>query len=175
VSAPDEPNRRLRTVVTAACPTCGRPIDAHNRHVRFGLPDPVLAIPPDERASRTWGADPMIQVQGVGAFVRVLLPIRLTDGYTLTVGTWLAINPSHLRAVWERWETSEYSSLVVEGFLANEIPPWGAQVLGASSTAEVRDPEQLPYLSASGHPRLSAILGTEWPPDVIFSAYQKVL
>jgi hypothetical protein len=114
-------------------------------------------------------------VQGVGAFVRVLLPIRLTDGYTLTVGTWLAIDPSRLHAVWEMWETTRYESLVLDGFLANEIPPWGAEVLGAPSTAIVRDPEQVPYLSSSSQPDLSAILRRDWPHEVILAAYQSFL
>jgi hypothetical protein len=46
-------------------------MDEHNRHVRFVLPDPVLAVPESERAERTWGHDPLLQVQGIGAFVRV--------------------------------------------------------------------------------------------------------
>jgi hypothetical protein len=132
-------------------------------------------VPRDARETRTWGHDPLIQVQGVGAFVRVLLPIRLTDGYTLTVGTWLAIDPSRLHAVWEMWETTQYESLVLDGFLANEIPPWGAEVLGAPSTAIVRDPEQVPYLSSSSQPDLSAILTRDWPHEVILAAYQSFL
>ena len=157
------------------CPTCGRPIDEHNRHVRLVLPDPVLDVPPDERASRTWGSDPLIQVQGVGAFVRVLLPIHLTGGSSLTVGTWLAIDPRLLRSVWENWETPAYSTMVLDGYLANAIPPWGASVLGAPTTAAVEDPSQYPYVSSSSQSDLNALLANEWPHNEILAAYSSVI
>ncbi len=143
--------------------------------MRFVQPDPVLDVPADERAARTWGHDPLLQVQGVGAFVRVLLPIRLTDGYTLTVGTWLGINPAILRSVWEIWDTSEYASLVLDGFLANRIPPWGDHVLGAPATAKVRDPEQWPYVTDTGHADLAGVLTTEWPHDLVLDAYRSIV
>lgn len=71
-----------------ACPTCGRPVDAHDRHVRFRLPDPVLAVPDQERTEGTWlshadaNQSVMMMVPTVGTFVRSLLPVRLTGGYT---------------------------------------------------------------------------------------------
>jgi hypothetical protein len=37
-----------------ACSICGRPLEEHDRHVRFVLPEPVLAIPAEERQARTW-------------------------------------------------------------------------------------------------------------------------
>lgn len=160
---------------TRTCPTCGRPIDEHNRHVRLVLPDPVLALPPEDRASRTWGSDPLIQVQDVGAFVRVLLPIRLTGGYSLTIGTWLAIDPARLRSVWEQWETPSYEAITLDGYLANKIPPWGADVLGAPCTAIVRDPSELPYLTVSTQTTLNAVLSQEWQHIDILEAYAAAL
>ena len=166
--------RESRIVTDARCPSCGRPLDEHDRHVRFVLPDPVLQVPADEREARTWGADPLIQVQGVGAFVRVLLPIRLTGGYALTVGTWLAIDPSLLRSVWEQWETPAYAALELDGLLANAIPPWGAAVLGMPCSANVRDPTAFPYVGASTHPGLDAAVTREWPHTEILDAYESV-
>ena len=132
-------------------------------------------MPPDERAARTWGSDPLIQVQGVGAFVRVLLPIRLTGGFSLTVGTWLAIDPARLRSVWEQWETPSYDSIELHGYLANKIPPWGASVFGAPCTATVRDPSLFPYVTASSEPNLNAVLAQEWQHVHILEAYAAVL
>ena len=157
------------------CPDCGRPIAEHDRHVRFALPDPVLEIPPADRADRTWGKDPIIQVQGVGAFVRVLLPIGLTAGYTLTVGTWLGIDPSELRSVWERWETDEYAALRLDGGLANAIPPWGKVLLAAPATATVREQTLNPYISASDDALLAQVIGAQWPHAEIRGAYEDVL
>src|SRR5688500_10080476 len=48
-----------------SCPLCGRPTDSHNRHERFKLPDPVLALPDDEREARTWRTEVMMQVDGL--------------------------------------------------------------------------------------------------------------
>ena len=143
--------------------------------MRLLLPDPVLAVPPDERATRTWGQDPLLQVQGIGAFVRVLLPIRLSEASALTVGTWLAINPDRMRSVWEMWETPGYATLELDGYLANAIPPWGDQVLGSPASAEVRDPSSFPYLRASSEPVLDSILTRTWPHEEILEAYASIL
>jgi hypothetical protein len=78
-------------------PRCGRPLDLHDRHVRFVLPDPGLALPDRESTTGTWMShgsaqdSVMMQVPNVGAFVRALLPVKLTEGRTVTFGVWLAI------------------------------------------------------------------------------------
>jgi hypothetical protein len=153
------------------CPSCARPLDEHNRHVRLRLPDPVLAIPEPDRAARTWGGDTMLQVQDVGAFVRVLLPIKLTDGYTLTVGAWLAIDPAHLEHVWKIWDTPAYRALVLDGYLANAIEPWGDSLLGAAATARVQDETQLPWIVSSSHAGLDRLIRADWPHGPVLSAY----
>jgi hypothetical protein len=165
---------RVTLVSNGTCPECGRPLDDHDRHVRLRLPDPVLAIPEPERADRIWGGDTLLQVQAVGAFVRVLLPIRLTDGHSLTIGTWLAIDPAQLGQVWENWNTDEYRRLVLDGYLANAIEPWGTSLLGAPASARVRDPEELPYLTDSQDPELKRVLTDEWPHDPILRAWEAV-
>jgi hypothetical protein len=159
----------------ADCAHCGRPIVEHDRHVRFELPDAVFELPKKDRVKRTRGRDPLIQVQGLGAFVRTLLEIRLTDGYTLTAGTWLAIDPALFQSVWERWETAQYVSLHIDGHLANALPPWGAKVLGAPATATVRIATEYPYIARSSQPDLARVLATEWPHEDILAAYADVI
>ena len=67
--------------------------------MRFVLPDPVLALPDRESAKGTRMShgpaqdSVMMQVPNVGAFVRALLPVKLTEGHTVTFGVWLAIHP----------------------------------------------------------------------------------
>jgi hypothetical protein len=157
------------------CPTCGRPLDEHDRHVRLRLPDPVLAVPESERGE-TWGGEEtaFLQVEQIGAFVRVLLPITLTGGYSLTIGTWLAIDPSQLGHVWETWNTDEYSTLTLVGYLANAIEPWGAALLGAPANAGVRSPDELPWLTSSSDSELERVLTLEWPHDAILGAWEGV-
>ncbi|AZS44410.1 hypothetical protein BWL13_01999 [Microbacterium oleivorans] len=71
----------------------GHELDEYDRHIRFRLPDPVLAHPGSEYADDTWGlidGDPMqssfLMVQHVGCFLRALLPVQLTGGYSVTFG-----------------------------------------------------------------------------------------
>jgi len=62
-------------VATDTCPSCGRPRDAHDRHVRYTLPDPVLALRRREKTPGTWMTHKaphqsvMMQVPNVGSFV----------------------------------------------------------------------------------------------------------
>lgn len=150
------------------CPTCGRQLDAHNRHVRFQLPDPVLDVPADERAARTWGNDVLTQVEGVGAFVRALLPIRLGGGHTLTYGLWLEVHPDDLRRAFTSWLSPSYVDLVLDGLVANDVAPWG--LLGKPTRAVVRDPDEVPYLDSSTDEVLNKVLNDEWPHDVVLNA-----
>jgi len=62
---------------------CGGPVDVHDRQIRFRLPEPVLDSPGQERVPGAWlsyespEASVMMQIPGVGAFVRALLVVRL--------------------------------------------------------------------------------------------------
>ena len=149
------------------CPNCGRKLDEHNRHVRFVLPDPVLEVPESEREARSWGNEVLLQVQGVGAFVRVLLPVRLSGGYTVTFGAWLAVHPEDLRRAWRVWWSDEYPRLELRGYLANAIPPWG--LLRAPAVARVRHPDQAPYLVESPDQLLGQVLENEWPHEPVLA------
>lgn len=84
--------------VRDACEMCGRPVDAHDRDIRFTLPDPVLDLQSSPTADDVWMSheDPrtsvMMQVRDVGAFVRVLLPVSLSGGFSVTFGVWLGVH-----------------------------------------------------------------------------------
>jgi hypothetical protein len=148
----------------------------HDRQVRFTLPDPVLNA---RRATtnETWMSHPtagesvMMQVSGLGAFVRVLLPVRLTEGHTVTFGVWLAIDPRELESVYGAWWKPEYRELRLTGRLANIIPPWG--MLAAPVATVVRDAEQTPYCDRSDDPLLDRVLHDEWAHDLVLSAVDK--
>jgi hypothetical protein len=68
------------------CALCGRSTAAHEKHIRFSLPDPVLHSTRKDPAAGTWlsHADAtssiLMQVDHIGAFVRALLPVHLTGG-----------------------------------------------------------------------------------------------
>src|SRR5262245_10670022 len=107
-----------------ACGICGRPLtEAHTRDVRFEYPDVVFALGTEERDQRLWRDAGVMTVQGLGAFVRVLLPVRLVDGDAV-YGVWLQVDDSLAKEAWTNWERPEYSRLELRGKIANAIPPW---------------------------------------------------
>jgi hypothetical protein len=161
------------------CRLCGRPVDDHDQHVRFTLPDPVLADPVfadpgGESIPEVWMSHPtphesvLMRSAPAGAFMRALLPIRLVGGHTLTYGVWLGIHLDDLRKVRAVWWEPQYRDLRVTGRLANAIAPWG--LLGAPVEAAVRDPDQTPYCDRSDDPDLQSVLHDEWPHDVVPAA-----
>src|SRR3989442_9766282 len=64
------------------CSLCGRPLDAHDRDVRFGLPNRIFELP-EEKRQLSRGGQAMVAARGIGQFVRVLLPVRLTGGFRI--------------------------------------------------------------------------------------------
>jgi hypothetical protein len=117
--------------VTEKMCACGRPLKVHVRHVRFGMPDPVLDARDQDRVNGAWlshadgGSSVMMRIPGVGSFVRALLPVDLTGGYTVTFGVWVGIDPDELQRAFAVWWEPAYKDLRLSGRLANAIGPWG--------------------------------------------------
>ncbi|MBG6135337.1 hypothetical protein [Longispora fulva] len=131
--------------------------EPYDLDLRVDLPDGVTA--------REWGNDLLMRAEGGGAFVRVLLPVRLRGGSTITFSTWLRVSEEDLHRAFLVWAKPGYGELVLDGTLANTILPWGPAVLGAPATAAVLDPAHLPTLVESSNPTLLEVLGLEWDAD----------
>jgi hypothetical protein len=129
-----------------------------------------LGVPKEERAERTWGNDTLMQVQGVGAFVRVLVPVHLTGGYTVTFGAWLGVHPDDLKRAYELWWTDEYSALKLEGRLANMLPPWESETYTRPLTARTRNVDEAPYAQSSTDAFMQRVLTDEWPHEFVLAA-----
>ena len=110
----------------------------------------------------------MMQIPGIGAFVRCLLPVHLTGGFTVTFGVWLAVDPADLQRAARTWFAPDYHDLVLDGWLANDLPVWGLG--GTPAHASVRDPDQTPYVDGSSDTALSRVLSDEWEHDRLLSA-----
>ena len=63
----------------------GRPLS-----ITFEQPDVIDQIHP--QLLETWGGDPFLAIKNVGFFLRVILPVKLTDGFAIDFGTWLEID-----------------------------------------------------------------------------------
>lgn len=155
------------------CAQCGRSTDEHDRHVRFRLPDPVFRLPEQDRTEGTWKSEPdpnaavLMMAPATGGFVRALLPVRLTGGYTVTFGVWVGVRPDDFQRAFEAWWSPEYSQLRMDGRLANGLPGW--PVFGSPVSIAVTDPEATPYCVGSSDQQLEAVLRREWDHDAVLS------
>lgn len=109
----------------------------------------------------------MMQVPNLGAFVRCLLPVRLTGGHTVTFGVWLGVHPDDLKRTFETWWAPTYPELTLDGHLANALPGWG--LLAVAAHAEVREPDATPYVVASPDAELNSVLVDEWPHEDVLA------
>lgn len=107
----------------------------------------------------------MMQIPEIGAFVRALLPVSLSEGHRLTFGVWVSIKPDEFLQTFSAWWAPEYADLRLEGFLANALSPWG--LLGAPVVLEVKDIEQTPYCVSSHQQDLEDVLQREWPHKIL--------
>lgn len=128
----------------------------------------MLAIPAESRADSIWQNDVMMQLDGVGAFVRTLLPVRLSGGYTVTFGVWLGVHPEDLQNAFRVWHEPSYPELVLAGVVANDVQPWG--LLARPATAVVRDADAIPYIDNSSDQLVTDVLRREWPHESVLSA-----
>ena len=156
------------------CELCGRSLDEHDRDLRFRLPEPVLRLPDKERTEGTWLNEPdpdravMMQVPDVGAFVRCLLPVKLSGGYQLHFGLWLEIHPDDVKRVFGQWWEPTYGTLTFDGRLANRLPVW--DLYGTPASAKVVEEDETPYIVASESAELTRVLTDEWPHEDVLPA-----
>ncbi|WP_405426057.1 DUF2199 domain-containing protein [Streptomyces erythrochromogenes] len=152
------------------CACCGDAL-ADERRIDFGfnLPDAALGAP--EEALHRLGVRALLRVDGVGSFIRCLLPVRLSHDTELVLGAWTEVDDATLRRAHELWERPGYADLCVEGTFANRIQPWGDDLLGAPVTATVADPEELPRVVDVRHPVASRILTRTWDRDHVLSRF----
>ena len=101
-----------------------------------------------------------LQVPGLGAFVRALLPVQLERSHKVTYGVWVGVSPEDLRRACEVWWEPSYNELVLTGRLANAVPP-NVRV-GAPVHLVVRDPDHVPYCDTSADRSLEALLTLTW-------------
>ncbi|HKT00302.1 MAG TPA: DUF2199 domain-containing protein, partial [Rugosimonospora sp.] len=101
-------------------------LDAPDIQARLELPDALWQLPAEQRGSGLWQVDGLCRLDGVGAYVGCLLPVRLAGGGTLTFGTWLAVSDADLARTGQVWGGPGYGGLRLAGTLANAVAPWGA-------------------------------------------------
>jgi hypothetical protein len=109
----------------------------------------------------------MMMVPHLGAFVRALLPVRLTGGHTVTFGVWVGVHPDDLHRAFEVWWSPEYAGLRLEGRLANALPAW--EVFAVPVSLAVLDVEVTPCCVSSADDELRSVLTKEWDHESVLA------
>jgi hypothetical protein len=160
--------------VLEPCACCGiaRNPDGRPLSVTFEEPDVVSQIEPE--LLDTWGGDPFLAIKNVGFFIRVILPIKLDDGFAINFGTWLEIHSDDFREAWKTWNFPEYKDLEFEGYVANQIEPFEL-FPHALFKARVREMEHVPYLTSSANEVFTKLVTDTWPHAKILAPYADLL
>jgi hypothetical protein len=111
-----------------------------------------------------------MQVEGIGGFIRILIPVKLTGGYTVTYGAWLSVAFNDLRRAWEVWTHPEYCDLRVAGVLANMLPGWESDTYIKPLEAAVLNTEHVPYAVDSSDAFMRRVIQDEWPHEHLLAA-----
>ncbi|WP_285548696.1 DUF2199 domain-containing protein [Actinoplanes regularis] len=149
------------------CSCCGTPLDGVEFDIRSELPDALLTLSPEQRES-VWGNKDFQRLEGVGGFLRCLMPVHLTGGASVTYSVWLKLDDDQLRHALNVWTEPGYVDLNLRGEVANAVKPW-AGLLGEVARAEVRDAKSLPYLVAEEGSLLARVLTEVWDRDDVLS------
>jgi hypothetical protein len=156
------------------CACCGIAPDPRGRpfSITFEQPDVIDQIHPN--LLDTWGGDPFLAIKTVGFFIRVILPIKLNDGFAVDFGTWLEIDNEDFRTAWQAWNFPEYKDLAIEGYLANAVAPFD-KFPHAVVKVTVREPEQVPYVTSSDNEFFTRLLTDTWPHASVLAPYGDLL
>jgi hypothetical protein len=111
-----------------------------------------------------------MRVEGLGGFIRILVPVNLTGGYTVTFGAWLSVESDDLRRAWEVWEDPAYADLRFDGVLANMLPGWESETYQKPLEVAVLKVEHTPYAVASSDDFMRRVLHDEWPHEDVLAA-----
>ena len=163
-------NKPLNESGGRTCPTCGRPLAEHAKHFRSRWPDSLAQIPESDWLDRKWGNDDLLQVDGVGSFVRALVVVNLDQGETVTYRIWLEVMQEDLLHAWDVWETPAYAKLKLNGILANRLIGWPEATLNKFVEAVVLKRSEVPYVVNSTDTELCAIVHNEWPYHEVLRA-----
>ena len=158
----------------APCACCGIAPDPRGRpfSITLNLPDVYYEI--HHELLDTWGDDPFLVIKDTGFYLRVILPVKLTDGFAVDFGTWLKVDPEVFRQAWQTWNFPEYKDLAFEGLLANRLEPW-KPTLKTHVKARVLDVDKVPYIVESPDALGARIIDETWPHADVFAPYVELL
>jgi hypothetical protein len=152
---------------SCTCAFCGGTVPGLWHDLAYQLPDRIFALSPEERATRVWqsaesNADFAV-LDEVAFFVRGILPVPLPDGDEFRYGAWLEISQPEFMRVLEAWgDDDAYAQLRFRARLANSLPPYGEQPLGAAVEVATGDMSARPRVVGADDAWLAHVLRDGW-------------
>ena len=159
------------SVNLGGCTECDRALADHNTDLQFGAPDAVLAAQDQLVPDQAWmsgngiGDSDLLVIPPVGAFVRTLLPVRVSGGATLTYGVWIDVDRTQFEHAKSIWLSADYASLTLTGTLANKLPFQHATYAGV--VASVTDPQRRPIITSSSDDWTTELLSAVLPHEFV--------
>ncbi|MFI5530914.1 DUF2199 domain-containing protein [Kitasatospora sp. NPDC051853] len=177
------PDGRAEPVAAPLCGRCGEPLSTATPAFDHDLPDPVADLTEQERRQVvTFASEQTVLTRTLGGFVRALLPVRLTDGRTVSFGVWISVEAD----TYGRFADAVHGTGTgtgtgtgitgtgepFDGRLATALAPWGDTLLAAPVT--ISSPRRggglrTPELLSSPAPALATVLRDTWPPAEVLS------
>ncbi|XZE36948.1 DUF2199 domain-containing protein [Pirellulaceae bacterium SH501] len=152
------------------CEQCGCPISDHPRDFRSEWPERLVKLPTNDWFERKWGNDDLLEVEGVGSYIRIVIKVRVKNAEPVTYRVWLEVFPEDLLRAWEIWNSPAYNLIKMKGVLANRLAGWSETILHQMLEVEVQAPNELPVAVASPHAELNKIITSEWDESVVLTA-----
>jgi len=155
---------------TLVCSCCGKPLPPDNLAWDLEEPDPLAYLSDEEREERiVTQTQQMVRVNGMGNFIRVILPVPVEHDREATFGVWLCITePEEYQRIIaaardgrKRWVGTRFA-----GRLVTALQPW-PEIFGAWAQAEAPAAFEVARLVHSVDPTLSTVLTKRWPVDLI--------
>lgn len=133
----------------------------------------MFELTSEELAFRIRGRERVFVLDHDRGFVRTLLPIRLDRG-SLTLGVWLEISARQAASAIEVWELPAYLDLSFDGLLANDLEPWGLELVGTVAHARPRSQDELPRV-VGGDEVIRDLLTRSWPREALLTSMPQLV
>jgi len=128
------------------CTICGRFHEKEMRDVRAGLPEPIFALPEDQRARRAVispGGD-FATLDGEHHFVRALLEVPIpAEDDVFGWGVWVRVSEADVADLATHWVDEASVGRSYPGRLATQLPAYGG-TLDLAGVLTLRSVDQLP-------------------------------
>ncbi|MFS8101956.1 hypothetical protein LFM09_32990 [Lentzea alba] len=152
------------------CHCCGDELSADNLAWDFVQPDDFANLSAKQRAKAiTFESRVFIVAEGFGAATRVILPISLDTGHTVTLGVWVAPHDPDTMTRTAREGGAAWVGYRFTGTLLNAVEPW-PEVIHTELTAQGFADGELARVVDAENPLLQRVLTEKWPHQAVVGA-----